>query len=157
PSRSRVYRQRRCRARRQSVGLRRHIPQIAFASLSRFGRGTPAGHDPEGTLAIASGINGAGSSGWAAANARTARRPISSPTASEWSAPLLSLPTRALPPHTAFCALPTGDIIYYPAAFTDTARHAIEERCRPDTAHHARRCRSWTILGQRRVVRSLPG
>ena len=32
---------------------------------------------------------------------------------------------------TAFCALPTGDIIYYPAAFTDTARHAIEERVEP--------------------------
>lgn len=29
---------------------------------------------------------------------------------------------------TAFCALPTGDIIYYPGAFTEKAHHAIEER-----------------------------
>jgi hypothetical protein len=31
-------------AQERGTGLRRHIPQIAFASLSRFGRGTPAGH-----------------------------------------------------------------------------------------------------------------
>src|SRR5262249_40657682 len=29
---------------------------------------------------------------------------------------------------TAFCALPTGDVIYYPGAFTKKAHHAIEER-----------------------------
>jgi N-dimethylarginine dimethylaminohydrolase len=29
---------------------------------------------------------------------------------------------------TAFCALPSGDVIYYPGAFTPSGRHAIEER-----------------------------
>jgi N-dimethylarginine dimethylaminohydrolase len=29
---------------------------------------------------------------------------------------------------TAFCALPSGDVIYYPGAFTASANHAIEER-----------------------------
>ena len=32
---------------------------------------------------------------------------------------------------TAFCALPTGDVIYYPDAFSAQARHAIEERVAP--------------------------
>jgi hypothetical protein len=32
---------------------------------------------------------------------------------------------------TAFCALPSGDVIYYPGAFTASARHAIEERVGP--------------------------
>jgi N-dimethylarginine dimethylaminohydrolase len=32
---------------------------------------------------------------------------------------------------TAFCALPSGDVIYYPDAFTTEARHAIEERVEP--------------------------
>ena len=32
---------------------------------------------------------------------------------------------------TAFCALPSGDIIYYPGAFTSETRHAIEERVEP--------------------------
>ena len=29
---------------------------------------------------------------------------------------------------TAFCALPPGDVIYYPGAFIASGRHAIEER-----------------------------
>ena len=33
---------------------------------------------------------------------------------------------------TAFCALPTGDVIYYPQAFTEHARGAIKERVRPE-------------------------
>ena len=32
---------------------------------------------------------------------------------------------------TAFCALPTGDVIYYPSAFTREALRAIEERVEP--------------------------
>jgi N-dimethylarginine dimethylaminohydrolase len=32
---------------------------------------------------------------------------------------------------TAFCALSSGDVIYYPDAFTASARHAIEERVGP--------------------------
>jgi N-dimethylarginine dimethylaminohydrolase len=32
---------------------------------------------------------------------------------------------------TAFCALPTGDVIYYPSAFTGDALRAIEERVEP--------------------------
>ena len=32
---------------------------------------------------------------------------------------------------TAFCALPTGDVIYYPQAFSTAARGAIEERVAP--------------------------
>jgi len=32
---------------------------------------------------------------------------------------------------TAFCALPSGDVIYYSGAFTASARHAIEERVEP--------------------------
>ena len=32
---------------------------------------------------------------------------------------------------TAFCALPTGDVIYYPSAFSGEALRAIEERVEP--------------------------
>ena len=32
---------------------------------------------------------------------------------------------------TAFCALPFGEVIYYPAAFTPAARRAIEDRIHP--------------------------
>ena len=32
---------------------------------------------------------------------------------------------------TAFCALPFGEVIYYPAAFTPAARLAIEDRIHP--------------------------
>ena len=32
---------------------------------------------------------------------------------------------------TAFCALPSGEIIYYPAAFTHVSRLAIEDRIHP--------------------------
>jgi arginine dihydrolase len=33
---------------------------------------------------------------------------------------------------TAFCALPTGDVIYYPGAFSVEACHAIEDRVAPE-------------------------
>jgi N-dimethylarginine dimethylaminohydrolase len=33
---------------------------------------------------------------------------------------------------TAFCALTSGDVIYYPQAFAPAARHAIEERVAPE-------------------------
>ena len=57
---------------------------------------------------------------------------------------------------TAFCALPTGDVIYFRKPSPPGAwRHRGARRA--NAAHRARSRRGGTVLGKRRVLRSLPG
>ena len=58
---------------------------------------------------------------------------------------------------TAFCALPTGDVIYYPKRVHRGGAARDRGAGRASEARRARSRRSRAILGQCRIVRSLPG
>ena len=58
---------------------------------------------------------------------------------------------------TAFCALPTGDVIYYPAAFIQPREAPSRSVSRPRQRIAPRPRRGIAVLGKRRIVRSLPG
>ena len=54
---------------------------------------------------------------------------------------------------TAFCPLPSGDVIYHAGAFTDEAASTIASACAGEQAHRAERGGGRAVLGERRLRR----